>query len=179
MGYDSSSETYVIVDIETTGLSKERHHITEIAAVKISDGIITDKFETLVDPGVPIPSHITRLTGIDDDTVAGAPSIADAMNEFVSFTGDSTIVAHNASFDLGFLRHHAQNSLSFELNNRSLCTRNLSRKLMPGLRSAKLSSLCDMFGIENENAHRAMSDVKATYQLFTQLQSMMSREPDA
>ncbi|MFP4117748.1 MAG: PolC-type DNA polymerase III [Candidatus Woesearchaeota archaeon] len=174
----SPGNEFVIVDLETTGLSARRHKITEIAAVKLKDGRIIDKFETLVNPGTPIPKHITKITGIDDEMVENAPSTRDALTDFLMFAGDATLVAHNASFDMSFLRHHAEDRLGLSILNPSLCTMQLSKSIVPEISSRALTSLCSFFGVANENAHRAMSDVKATYQVFNHLKDMMEDTAD-
>ncbi len=170
------SEEFVIVDLETTGLAPKRDRITEIAAVKMRGNVIIDKFETLVNPGIAIPSHITRITGIHDEMLKDAPSIEQALPKFLEFAGTSTLVAHNANFDMGFLRHHASDKLKMTVLNPSLCTKHLSKKAVPDIGSRALSSLCGFFGIENKNAHRAMSDVKATFQVFNQMRNIIGEE---
>src|SRR5210317_2226828 len=100
-------EGYVILDLETTGLSKHYHKITEIAAMKIKDNEIVDKFEALVNPQVPIPKFITRLTGITNEMVENEPTIDEIMPKFLEFLEDHPIVAHNATFDHGFLSENA------------------------------------------------------------------------
>ncbi len=156
---------FVVVDIETTGLSPDRHKITEIAAVRTDGENIIDEFQTLVDPQVDIPRFITRLTGIDNDLVQGHPTIEEAMPEFLAFLGDDTFVAHNASFDFKFLHHNAS-LIGHSLNNNKLCTRMLANRLLPDLYSKKLGALCEVFNIDNNQAHRAMSDTKATVEVM-------------
>ncbi|WP_434582127.1 exonuclease domain-containing protein [Carbonactinospora thermoautotrophica] len=97
--------TFVVVDLETTGNSPPGAGITEIGAVKVRGGQVLGEFHTLVDPGTPIPPFITVLTGITDQMVAGAPGIADVLPRFLEFAGGSVLVAHNAPFDVGFLKH--------------------------------------------------------------------------
>ncbi|NQU79036.1 3'-5' exonuclease [Candidatus Woesearchaeota archaeon] len=164
---------YVVVDIETTGLSRYRHKITEIAAVRYNGKKMVDEFQSLVNPEVRIPRFITRLTGIDDELVKDAPKIPEVMQGFMEWLGDSTIVAHNASFDYGFLRHNAE-LLGEELSNDRLCTRKLANRLLPDMGSKKLCCLCDHFEIVNEQAHRAMGDVKATAHIFHNFQDMLA-----
>ncbi len=169
-------QEYVIVDLETTGLSKERHKITEIAAVKVKDNNIVDKFETLVNPEEPIPPFITKLTGINDEMVQDSPTISEALPKFLDFLGDAVFVAHNASFDMGFITHNVQKHLQQQVKNDVLCTLQLARKLLPDLPNKKLKTLCSHFDVTNETAHRAMSDVKATYQVFTSMLDLMKEK---
>jgi DNA polymerase III epsilon subunit family exonuclease len=163
---------YTVIDIETTGLSKHYHKITEIAAVIVNNGKIKKQFQTLVNPESHIPSFITRLTGIDDDMVEDAPLIHEAMPKFLKFLGDKVFVAHNASFDYGFLNHNAENGIG----NPKLCTRKLANRLVPNLHSKKLGVLCEHFGIRNNQAHRAMGDALATAELLNNFFAIMNKK---
>jgi len=160
----SMLKDYIVLDLETTGLSKDRHKITEIAAIKVSNNKIENKFEQLVNPNVRIPSFITRLTGIDNEMVKNKPSIDEVLPKFLKFLKDDVMIAHNATFDHGFISSNAY-LLNQEFLNERLCTMKLAYRLT-NLPSRKLSSLCAHFNISNNQAHRAMSDVKATYQVF-------------
>lgn len=164
--------TYVVIDIETTGLSRYYHKITEIAAVKVNNGKIGRQFQSLVNPKTHIPSFITRLTGIDDNMVKDAPVIKDVMPKFLDFLGNKIFVAHNAGFDFGFLNHNAKG----EIKNPRLCTRKLANRLLPDLTSKKLSVLCNYFKINNNNAHRAMSDTLATTEILNNFLKMMNKK---
>lgn len=163
---------YVVLDIETTGLSRYYHKITEIAAIRYKDGKAIEEFESLVNPEVPIPRFITRLTGIDDDMVKDADPIEKVMPKFLSFLGDSVIVAHNATFDYGFLRFNAQ-ELGLDLENEKLCTRRLANRLLPELPSKRLGCLCEHFGVNNEQAHRAMGDTRVTVDVLSGFLQML------
>lgn len=165
---------YVVVDLETTGLSKYRHQITEIAAVKLKENKIVEEFQTLVNPETKIPRFITRLTGIDNEMVKDAPTIKDALPRFLEFIGSSTIIAHNATFDYGFLSLNADKHLETELTNQRLCTRKLANRLLPDLPRKRLKDLCEVFNIKNDQAHRAMADVKVTVNIFRRFQTMMT-----
>ena len=166
---------YTVVDIETTGLSEYKHKITEIAAVRIEGGKMVDSFQTLINPGVRIPSFITRLTGITDEMVRDAPPIHEVMPAFVKFLGNTIFVAHNASFDYRFLNYYAQQCCRTALGNKRLCTRKLANRLLPELGNKRLSNLCEHFNITNIQAHRALADVHATVavlnRFLTQLQT--------
>jgi len=164
---------YVVLDIETTGLSKHHHNITEIAAVKYSSGKKVGEFQTLINPKEHIPSFITRLTGITDEMVKGAPTIEQALPDFLNFLGNHVIVAHNATFDYGFIDANASRHLNVGLENGKVCTRKLASRLLPDLPSKRLGSICEHLQINNEQAHRAMGDVKATSQVFSHFLSLL------
>lgn len=164
--------TYVVIDIETTGLSKHYHKITEIAAVKLDKGEIKGKFQTLVNPQVQIPSFITRLTGIDNRLVKDSPLIHEVMPKFLKFLGDKIFVGHNASFDFGFLNHNAKK----DIENHRLCTRKLANRLLPDLYSKKLGVLCEYFDIQNNQAHRAMGDALATVELLNHFSRILDKK---
>jgi DNA polymerase III epsilon subunit family exonuclease len=165
---------FTVVDIETTGLSKDRHKITEIAGIKADGGRILGEFQTLVNPQERISPFITHLTGITNDMVADAPSIEDAMREFRDFLGDSYLVAHNASFDWGFLKRNAD-ACEMELSNHRICTRRLANRLLPMLSSKRLAALCSYFQIYNESEHRAMGDARATYCVFNNMRARLRK----
>ena len=163
---------YTVVDIETTGLSKHMHQITEIAAVRERSGKIVESFESLVNPQVRIPSFITRLTGIDNAMVKDAPTISRVMPEFVDFVGKDVFVAHNATFDYGFLEHNARLH-GHRLENERLCTRKLANRLFPELPRKRLGDLCGHLNITNVRAHRAMGDVQATTLVLNEMLAIL------
>jgi DNA polymerase-3 subunit alpha (Gram-positive type) len=163
---------YTVVDIETTGLSRYAHRITEIGAVQLRGGVVRNEFHTLVNPGVPIPSFITRLTGITNAMVKDAPPVDEAVPKFVRFLGDDVFVAHNAAFDYGFLQHNAQRN-KLLIKNDVLCTRRLATRLLPELPSKRLGALCTHFDITNEQAHRAMADAHATAHVLTRFSQLL------
>jgi DNA polymerase-3 subunit alpha (Gram-positive type) len=162
-------EPYIVLDIETTGLSKYYHQITEIAAVKVDSGRVVDEFETLINPGVNIPRYITRLTGIDNTMVKHSPPIQKVLPLFLEFLGTNPIVAHNTGFDMGFLEHQAIRVLDKNLKNDRLCTRRISYRIVPEVTRRRLGDLCRFFEVENQQAHRAMGDVVATHHIFLRL----------
>ncbi len=168
-------DDFVVFDIETTGLSARNDKITEIGAVKIKNGIIIDKFEQLINPGIPIPSNITSLTGITDDMVADMPKIEDVLPEFLNFIGNSILVAHNASFDVGFIRE-ACNHMKINLNNAVLDTLELSRALFPNLKSHKLNIIAKFLNVELINHHRAVDDAKATGDILIKMLDILEEK---
>ena len=161
--------SFTIIDIETTGLSKHYHKITEIAAAKIVEGEITETYQTLVNPMVRIPHFITRLTGIDNHLVRDSPTIRQVLPSFVKFLDKDIFVAHNATFDYGFLHTNLFKHHAYKLCNNRLCTRKLANRLYPELSRRRLTDLCEHLGVRNEQEHRAMADVKATAEIFKQM----------
>jgi len=171
-----NNKHYVIVDIETTGLSKDRHHITEIAAVLFDGKKILKTFQTLINPQTHIPSFITHLTGITNAMVQDAPTIDQALPDFFDFLEDHILVAHNATFDYGFLNHNGLIHLDTPIENHTLCTRKLANRLVPELPSKRLECLCQHFNVINERAHRAMGDVMATVKIFEQFLNILKKK---
>lgn len=161
------NSTFVVLDIETTGLSPYAHAITEIAAQKVQNGEVVDEFESLVNPQTKIPRFITRLTGITDDMVKDAPLIADVLVQLKDFLADHPVVAHNASFDYKFISHNFKIHHGHDMTNPKICTRKLATRLLPDLPSKKLSSLCEYYGLVNDATHRAMGDTAVTTKIFT------------
>lgn len=164
---------YTVIDIETTGLSKRYHQITEIAAAKINQGKIVKTYQTLVNPQVRIPHFITKLTGIDNQMVKDAPTISEALPKFVYFLQEDVFVAHNASFDFGFIDHNLRLHQGKNLLNQKLCTRKLANRLLPHLSRKRLQDLCTHFNINNQQAHRAMGDVQATAMVFNNMLNIL------
>ena len=161
-------DEYIVLDIETTGLSFRTEKITEIGAVKVKDGEIVDTFECFVNPEVSIPQRIVELTGITDDMVKTAETIDKVMLKFLEFIGNLKLVAHNADFDIGFLKYNAEN-LGLKMDNEYIDSLKLSRQLFPEFKKHKLGILAEQFGIKVENAHRALDDVKTLVQVFIRL----------
>ena len=160
---------YTVIDIETTGLSKFNNHITEIAAARVVDKEVVESFQTLVNPQVQIPSFITKLTGINNHMVRDAPTIEEALPSFTKFLGESVFVAHNATFDFGFLSHNLKQHYEQDLANSKLCTRKLANRLFPELPRKRLGDLCAHMNVQNAQAHRAMGDVEATVKVFNNM----------
>ena len=159
---------YIVLDIETTGLSFRTEKITEIGAVRVKNGEIVDSFETFVNPEIPIPQKIVELTGITDDMVKTADTIDKVMPRFLEFIGKLKLVAHNADFDIGFLKYNAEN-LGLKMDNEYIDSLALSRQLFPEFKRHKLGILAEKFGIDVENAHRALDDVKTLFQVYKRL----------
>lgn len=129
---------------------------------------IIKKFQTLINPQTSIPAFITHLTGITNEMVKDAPTIDKALPDFFEFIEDHILVAHNATFDYGFLHTNGIRYLHIGIKNKVLCTRKLANRLVSELPSKRLECLCDYFNVTNESAHRAMGDVMATTKVFEQ-----------
>ncbi len=164
----TTEDTFVVFDIETTGFSATENNIIEIGAVKISGGKITDRFSTFVNPGEPIPHRIEKLTGINDRMVADAPFINDALAQFREFTGDAVYVAHNASFDMGFLEAKEEAG-GIKRQYSYVDTLGMARLLVPEITRFRLDNLCKFFKVSLENHHRAVDDAEATAHIFLKL----------
>lgn len=153
---------YTIIDVETSGRSNK---ITEISVFKYDGKQIIDEFTSLVNPEVLIPDYITSLTGIDNGTVANAPTFAEVSNDVLSITEDTIFVAHNVNFDYNVIRNEFK-ALGIDFNRKKLCTVRLSRKLLPGHKSYSLGKLCTDLHINIVDRHRARGDAEATVVLF-------------
>ena len=169
-------DTYVVFDIETTGLSKEKEMITEIGAVKVADGKIIDRFSTFVNPQRPISAEITKLTGITDDMVKDAPTTENVLPEFLKFCEDTVLVAHNASFDTGFIRIAAERAGLGELHHTIVDTLELARALLPELNKHKLDIVCEHLGVTLNGHHRAVNDAEATAEVFIKFLDMLAEK---
>ncbi|MBQ3816032.1 MAG: PolC-type DNA polymerase III, partial [Clostridia bacterium] len=158
-------DEFAVFDIETTGLSAASNKITEIGAVIFKNGEILDRFDTFVNPGVHIPENITELTGITDAMVADAPPVGEALKAFYAFVGDRMLVAHNASFDTGFIRTASeQNGLDFP--NPYLDTVAMSRYMNPELKNHRLDTLAKHYRLGDFNHHRACDDAEMLAMIF-------------
>jgi len=159
---------YTIIDIETTGNGIKGNKITEIAIFKHDGTQIIDEYTSLVNPQTAIPYYITGLTGIDNDLVRNAPTIAEIASEILEFTADTIFIAHSVNFDYNVIKHEFA-QLGLEFIRKKLCTVRLSRKLIPGFRSYSLGKLCGALDIPLQNRHRARGDAHATVLLFEKL----------
>ncbi len=166
------SDSFVVFDIETTGFSPQKNQIIEIGAVKVKDGVITDKFSTFVNPDVPIPFEIEQLTGINDNMVLSSPQIDVALPEFLEFCRGCVLVAHNASFDVSFISYQARNQ-GLAFSPTVLDTVAMARHLLPNLNRFKLDTVAKALNISLENHHRAVDDAKATAEIFVKFVEML------
>ncbi len=160
------NDEFAIFDIETTGLSAVNNKITEIGAVIIQNGQVKGTFNSFVNPGVPIPENIVRLTGITDEMVADAPPIEEVLPKFFEFIGNRMLVAHNASFDTGFIRVNAE-ACGLPFVNPYLDTVAMSRYMNPNLKNHKLDTLAKHYRLGEFNHHRASDDAEMLGAIFT------------
>ena len=168
----SLNGTYVVFDLETTGFSSIKDKIIEIGAVKVENGVITDKFSTFVNPKVPIPFKITNLTGITDDMVMEASDIETILPQFLEFVGDAVLVAHNASFDVSFIEQNCRYQ-DITPDFTSVDTVAMARILLPTLSKFKLNVVANALHISLENHHRAVDDAGATAEIFVKFVEML------
>ncbi len=157
---------FVIFDIETTGLSAKNCGITQIGALRFKDGEILDRFETYVNPGMPIPQNITELTGITDAMVANAPSEEEAVKQFLEFSGDRMLVAHNAGFDVSFISRVAT-QFGIPFTNTYLDTVSLSRYINSDISRHSLDALARYYKLGSFDHHRATDDTDMLARIFT------------
>ncbi|MBR4574056.1 MAG: PolC-type DNA polymerase III [Lachnospiraceae bacterium] len=168
-------DAFVVFDLETTGFSAQNDSIIEIGAVRIEDGKIMDRFSTFVNPKQPIPYRIEKLTGINDSMVADAPFINDALAQFDRFCEGAAYVAHNASFDMGFLTAKEKEA-GIVKEHSYVDTLGMARLLVPEIARFRLDNLCKFFKIPLENHHRAVDDAEATAHIFLKLISRMEQK---
>lgn len=155
-------DTYVVFDVETTGLSAVSDTIIELAGVKMRNGEVIDTFESFANPHRKLSATISELTGITDEMLVGAPEVDEVLTRFRDFIGDSVLVAHNASFDMGFLQLGLERMGQPPVSNPVLDTLELGRALYPGMRNYRLNTLCAKFKIRLDQHHRAVHDAEAT-----------------
>lgn len=156
---------YAILDIETTGGKFNEEGITEIAIYKFDGHTVVDQFITLVNPEKEIQPFVVQLTGINNNMLRNAPKFHEVAKRIIEITEDCIIVAHNSSFDYRILKTE-YNRLAYEYKRNTLCTVELSKKLIPDLPSYSLGRLCKSIGIPMSDRHRASGDALATVQLF-------------
>ncbi len=172
---ENMSDRFVVFDIETTGLSKNSDKITEIGAVKVENGAVTERWSSFVNPERHIPQNITELTSITDDMVADAPKINEILPDFFEFAKGCVLVAHNAKFDTGFMRVAAE-ECGIEYNFPHLDTLQLAKCIYPDMGNYKLNNLAKHLKVVLENHHRAVDDAKATADIFVKMLAQLKED---
>ena len=168
----SIDTTYCVLDLETTGFSFRTEKITEVGIMKVQNGEVIDEFSCFVNPEKPIPPRVVEVTNITDDMVKDAETIDKVMPKILNFIGDSVLVAHNADFDIGFLKYNA-NILGLSLENTYLDTLRLAKDLFPNFKKYKLGIIAENLGIKVEVAHRALDDVDTTVKVLNVMLKML------
>ena len=167
-------QDFCVVDIETTGLSTSRDSIIEIGAILYENGEAADSFESLLQPRVNemgdyVSPFITQLTGITNEMLDAAPPAEQVLAEFFDFLGDSIIVGYNVNFDVNFLYDEIYDKLGEYMSNDFIDILRMAKKLFPEMSHHRLADMTARFGITNKSAHRALSDVEATFACFKEL----------
>ena len=162
------ADSYVALDLETTGIGAKKEKITEIGMAKVIEGKIVSTYHTMVNPYRPIPEHIVQLTGIDDSMVQDAPGMEEILDQVLDFMEDLPLLGHQVIFDYGFLVQAAVNQ-NRTLDKEGIDTLKLCRLLMPAEEKKNLGAACRYFGIEQEKAHRALSDAISAHLLYQKL----------
>ncbi len=168
--------TFVVLDIETTGISPKTNKIIEIALIKVKNGKIIDKYHSLFNPERYLPLEITKLTGINDYDLDDAPLFISKINEINNFISDSVLVAHNSNFDISFLQQEYQIAGEIFPTNTVICTLKLSRKLFPFLESKSLASVAKHLNVKYKKLHNAFSDASITAKVFLKCMSILQNE---
>lgn len=169
------TNSYIALDLETTGLEAKLEKITEIAAIKVVEGVIRERYVTLVNPMRRLERRIIELTGITDDMVKGAPAIEDIIGDVVLFCEDLPLLGHNIIFDYGFLKHAAVNS-RLEFDREGIDTLGICRSCMPGDIKRGLASACAYYAVPQSRAHRAEADAEAAHLLYQEMMTRYSGE---
>ena len=167
--------TYCVLDLETTGFSFRTEKITEVGIMKVKNGEVIDEFSCFVNPEKPIPQRVVEVTNITDEMVKDADTIDKIMPKIIEFVGDSVLVAHNADFDIGFLKYNAK-ILGLSLENTYLDTLRLAKALFPDFKKYKLGIIADNLGIKVEVAHRALDDVDTTVKVLKVMLDMLKEK---
>lgn len=161
------TDSYICIDLETTGLDPKRDKIIEIGAVRVEDNVITAEWQSFVNPGKKLEERIVKLTGIRDEQLADAPKIGQLLPKLFDFAGDRILLGHSVLFDFSFIKKAAVNErMTFE--RQGIDTLKIARKYLPDLESRSLAYLCQYYEIPH-NAHRALEDAKATVELYRKL----------
>lgn len=167
-------DDYVLVDIETTGLSPQRDEIIEIGAIKVKDNKIVDTYSSLINIGKKIPYFITELTGITTEMITNeGKDKEEVLREFVDFAGDNIIVGHNVNFDINFIYDKCEKYLNTYLSNDFIDTMKIAKKLV-STPNYKLGTLADYFNVDYNGAHRGLKDVEITYEVYNKLKEYNS-----
>ena len=162
-------DNYVLVDIETTGLSPRTDEIIEIGAIKVKENKIIDTYNTLIKIDRNLNPFITKLTGITDKMLETGKETDKALEEFVNFTGNEIIMGHNVNFDINFIYDKCLSYLDYYLSNDFVDTMRIAKHILPDIQNYKLGTLANYFVVDYRSAHRGLKDVEITYEVYNKL----------
>ncbi len=165
-------DNYVLVDIETTGLSPRTDEIIEIGAIKVRKNEIVDTFNTLLKIDRYLNPFITRLTGITNEMLEEGIEQEEALEGFVEFAGNDIIMGHNVNFDINFIYDKCESYLDYYLSNDFVDTMRIAKHVLPNVRNYKLGTLADYFDVDYRNAHRGLTDVEITYEVYNKMKEL-------
>ena len=165
-------DNYVLVDIETTGLSPRTDEIIEIGAIKVKENKIVDTFDTLLKIDDYLNPFITKLTGITNDMLEEGIEQQEALEGFVEFAGNEIIMGHNVNFDINFIYDKCESYLDYYLSNDFVDTMRIAKHILPNVRNYKLGTLADYFDVDYRNAHRGLKDVEITYEVYNKMKEL-------
>lgn len=166
-------DSYTIIDVETTGLDPAKDSLIEVAALKINNNEVIDSYSSLINPGFPISSFISELTGITNDQLATSPDAKNVLPTFYNFIGEDILVGHNVHFDINFLYDNFTKYLGNACSNDFVDTLRLSKKYYKGAKSYRLTSLAQDMNISVDTSHRALADCETTHQLYIKLEDVI------
>lgn len=170
----SLPSSYTVVDLETTGLDPQWNDIIEFGALRLENGVVIDRFSSLVNPGYEIDDFITKLTGITNKMLSTVPDITDVLPEFLNFIGDSIVIGHNVNFDINFIYDTCTEILHRPFKNNFLDTMRLSRRLFPQERHHRLCDLINRFNVGDTIEHRALADAEQTNRCYLYMKQYMA-----
>jgi|GEM_PF-52868 len=162
-------DDYTVIDLETTGFSPSDDEIIEFAGIKVKFGTVVDTYQTLIKPSMEIDDYISHITGITNEMVSDAPTLADVLPKILSFIGGDIIVGHNVSFDISFLRDNCERLLSHVFRNDYLDVMRISRMLLPDMKHHRLKDVAKRLEVTSKPSHRAMADTEATLECYQKL----------
>ena len=165
-------DNYVLVDIETTGLSPRTDEIIEIGAIKVKENKIIDTYNTLIKIDRNLNPFITKLTGITNKMLETGKERDKALEEFVDFTGNEIIMGHNVNFDINFIYDKCLSYLDYYLSNDFIDTMRIAKHILPDIQNYKLGTLANYFGVDYRSAHRGLKDVEITYEVYNKLREI-------
>lgn len=169
-------DNYVLVDIETTGLSPKENDIIEIGAIKVRQNEIIEKYESLIKIDYKLNPFITRLTGITNEMLKEGKEVEEVLEEFIDFAGSDIIMGHNVNFDINFIYDKCEKYLDTYLKNDFIDTMRIAKKLLPDSPNYKLGTLAERFDVSYKNAHRGLTDVEITFDVYNRLREYAIKE---